>query len=194
MKNILDLEITKPLINKDSIFYIGLGKTGSASIFHSFPNRPTFHYHNFHYFNYVNNGNLKNNQELYNLISNIGYMLGFKPYIIECLRNPYDRAISATFHKYFNDKKLDIDDLFKMDINVLKRIVKHYYDEKPIYQTVNIPDNIIHITLKLEEREKWNDILKSYGINDFVNKSSNVNKSKKYKDFKKLVKNNISFK
>lgn len=190
-KNILDLEITKKIITPQSIFYIGLGKTGSASIFHSFPNRPTFHYHNYTYFNYVNNGKLKSNQDLYNFISNIGYMLDFKPIIIEATRNPYKRAISALFHNYYNSKNKNHKDLLNMNIDKLKKELEKYLYMSPLYKTVIIPDNINLIILKLEEKEKWNDILKKYNINDYTPINKNVNNNDDYKKLKEIINNNI---
>ena len=185
--NILNLEITKQNIDVNSIFYIGLGKTGSASIFHGFPNRPCFHYHDYTYFNYVNGANLKSNQELIDLISNIGYMLGFNPVVIECTRNPMDRALSAIYWNYYNNKNLDHHDLFKMTDEELTYILNNYIKEKPFYKTVNIPKNIKHIILKLEDKNKWCDILKSYGINDYINKDCNINKDINYIKFKNKI-------
>lgn len=183
------LEITKPFINRESIFYIGLGKTGSASIFYSFPNRPTFHYHNYHYFNYVNGSNLKSNQELFNLISTIGYMLGFKPIVIECTRDKKARAISALFHNHFNDKNLCHKKLLNYNDEELRNLLLEYYNEKPVYKTVTIPNNIIHIILKLEEKNKWGDILTKYGINDYIAVDKNVNEHPLYIELKERCKN-----
>lgn len=191
--NILKQEITKQEINKDSIFYIGLGKTGSASLFSSFPNRPTFHYHNYHYFNFVNGCNLKSNQELINFISNIGFMLGFKPVVIESIREPIERAISCLYHNTFNLDH-DVNELLNYDINILKNDLEVYLKEKPFYSIVDIPKNITHIKLNLENIKDWKNELKKYNINDYNYREKNINKDKLYLQFKERVKNNIRWK
>ena len=82
------------------IFYIGQGKSGSASLLHSFPDVCVGHWHSVEYFEKQYNINVlsKNNLDLYDLIIYIGKKYNFKPLIIESLREKVSCCISLFFH------------------------------------------------------------------------------------------------
>lgn len=82
------------------IFYIGQGKSGSASLLHSFPDVCVGHWHSVEYFEKQYNINVlsKNNLDLYDLIIYIGKKYNFKPLIIESLRENVNCCISYFFH------------------------------------------------------------------------------------------------
>lgn len=184
-------EISNYVIDRNSVFYIGLGKTGSSSIFHGLKNSTTSvcHYHSHIYFNYVTGAKMKSDQELIDFISNIGYMLGFRPKVIECLREPRSRAISALWHNWFNDG-YTIKELLQKPVDELELLLEPYLDENPFHQSVRVPDNIDFIVLHLEERDRWQNILKSHGI-DWEYLDTNVTTHPEYTELKKKLERTV---
>lgn len=185
-------EISRPVIDHQTVFYVGLGKTGSSSIYHGFKhNRTVCHYHSFHYFNWVTGAKLKDNDELLRLISGIGYMLGFSPIVIECVRQPGNRAISAVFH---NCREVEIETLMSKSDHELLYLLKQYIDEKPVHLTVKIPENIRYIVLELEKKDTWQQTLREYGL-EWTPIDSNINTHHLYPGFKqrciKILQNHL---
>lgn len=82
------------------IYYIGMGKTGSATIMRGFKGVNVAHWHNTKYFESIFNTKLlsNNNLDLYDLIKYIGKRFNFKPIIIECVRNPIEKKLSHIFY------------------------------------------------------------------------------------------------
>ena len=137
------------------------------------------------YFNHVNGANLEDNQDLFKLISNIGHMLGFKPIVIECHRNKLDRAISALFHDIYNCKEIPdgpekAENLHLLSENELINLLMPYMQQVPISQTITMPDNIIHIKLRIEEKHMWAEQLAVYGITDYTPIDVNINYNHNY--------------
>lgn len=176
-------EISRPILDRNTVFYFGIGKTGSASIYHGFSDKGTVcHYHGSQYFNWVTGADTKDDTEVLKLISGIGYMLGFRPRVIECVREPKSRAISALFHEWFNLGK-DIDELLQKPDHELKSMLQKFLEEKPVHETVKVPDNIEYIVLDLKDKAQWREKLLEYGL-DWTPIDSNVNNHPCYKVFK----------
>jgi len=89
------------------IYYIGDGKTGSASIKNGFPDVNVAHWHTTQYFEQIYNTKLLsyNNLDLYDLIIYIGNKFNFKPIIIESIRNPIELGISRIFQHIKKDRE-----------------------------------------------------------------------------------------
>ena len=80
-----------------SIYYIGMGKTGSVSLLKGFPKNYVAHYHGISSFEKIYNTNILsvNNIDLYDIVLYIGQKIKFKPLIIECIREPIGQMISV---------------------------------------------------------------------------------------------------
>lgn len=96
----------KTLERVPSIYYIGMGKTGSSSIRHGFPHHTVAHWHNEAHFQRLYRTNLlsAHNISLIELIEYIGYTHHFKPLIVECVREPISHYVSCTFQQIYNHK------------------------------------------------------------------------------------------
>jgi hypothetical protein len=90
------------------IYYIGIGKSGSTTIYKGFSNVNTVHWHNVPYFEKIYNTKLltNNNYNLYDLIIYIGNKYNFKPIIIESIRNPISLKISSLFQHIKSNKEI----------------------------------------------------------------------------------------
>ena len=111
-----------------SIFYIGWGKSGSQSICNGFPKHKVAHWHNVGHFTQLYKSNLlsKNKYDLYDFIIYIGKKYNFKPLIIESIRDPVERNISAVFQTVeaiingYTNKMEDLNNPYMRLYNILK--------------------------------------------------------------------------
>jgi hypothetical protein len=88
---------------KGTIFYIGLGKTGSMTLCNSIINKNIFHSHSTSCYDfYCNNILTNNNLTCYDLVKMFGIYFSYKPLIIETIREPISQLISliGEFTKY----------------------------------------------------------------------------------------------
>jgi hypothetical protein len=112
------------------IYYVGLGRTGSASIKSAFP-QSTAHWHSIEYFEkllYKNDLLSKNKLTMYHFIKYIGNKHQFKPLIIECIRDPIARVISVFGRRWSTidkNKKLDLNTVIKQVKDSHMKYVQH---------------------------------------------------------------------
>ena len=79
-----------------TIYYIGLGKTGTSSLLGSFPEHSVARWHSIVDFEKVHHTDYltRNNLHLYECVLMLCEPFGIKPLIIECIRDPVARTIS----------------------------------------------------------------------------------------------------
>ena len=113
-EHILDLVIERgtevSIKNGDPVpivFYIGTGRSGSASIMYGL-SETTAHWHNEKYFSEIYRTDIliKNSICLYDLVTFIGRKYDFKPLIIESFREPVARSISLVGQSMFSGEKI----------------------------------------------------------------------------------------
>jgi len=102
----LNWEIYNKIEKIPSVYYIGMGKTGGQSISSGFPKNTCAHWHSLNHFekSYKTNLLSTNKYDLYDLILYIGKKYGFKPLIIESIRDPIEYYISAIFENCIHSK------------------------------------------------------------------------------------------
>lgn len=88
-----------------TVYYIGMGKTGSGSIVTSLPDHQTAHWHEEHYFEVIYKTNLltANKITLLDFVIYASRYTSQKPLIVESLREPISRAISDRFQCWHQD-------------------------------------------------------------------------------------------
>lgn len=84
--------------NKGTVFYIGMGKTGSFTLCNSIKDVNIFHIHGEDDINiYYNNIITEYNINIYNLIELFGKELSYKPLLIQNIREPVSLLLSLIF-------------------------------------------------------------------------------------------------
>jgi hypothetical protein len=107
-----------------TIFYIGLGKTGSMTLCYSMINRNVFHSHSTKcYDNYCNNILSSNNLSCYDFVKMFGINFNYKPIIVETIREPISLLISLIFE--FSRSKFTAQHSYNLAIP--KNIIDEYY-------------------------------------------------------------------
>lgn len=88
-----------------SVFYFGLGKTGSQSLCRGFIKNKVAHWHNEEYFSRIYK--INENINLLEIAENTFNDTKIKPLIIECFREPISRSISSVF-QHISSKKFTL--------------------------------------------------------------------------------------
>jgi hypothetical protein len=217
-KNILDI-ITKSKIeiynpNKEeypSVFYIGLGKTGSQSICSGFTDNKVAHWHSEIHFRNI----YKVDISPLTLLDIVDYVSRIKPVlVIECIRDPISRALSILFQEFHMSR---IDSNLSSNLDFIKQWVTNYLNDEKMflyannwksYYDINIlPEfnpqkqyfytnltnkSIQLLFLRYENIEQHKDIINNIGysfINKYINKTCSRTKFKEsYKQAKEQIK------
>lgn len=186
-------ETSKPGV--PDIYYIGLGKTGSASFLHAFPKHTVAHWHSLNYFERIHGkDSLKGYNNIYDYVFDLCFKHNVKPLVIECFRDIVAQKVSSYFQEYKNILHKDstynlimsklFTDEFKFQPHSPKLIPKYLTELKP-YQETELGKFCI---LKFEEIESRRDFFQNIGYdycpNHLNNKQSNPVYQKVLKNFK----------
>ena len=110
---------------KGTIFYIGLGKTGSMTLCNSIINRNIFHSHNTECYDYYCNNILSsNNLTCYDLVKIFGRNFNYKPIIVETIREPISLLISLIGEF----SKVGFQTSHPYNLAIPKNIIDKYYN------------------------------------------------------------------
>lgn len=193
-----------------TIYYIGLEKTGSASIKYGFKSHKVAHWHNEGYFQWIYGTKLltKNGITLFDLIMYIAKKHKIKPLIIESIREPISRQISL-FFQMIHIKKVQLPENNQLDfcIDKLKNetfalspysikwkkyfgidILKEYDPSKKyIYKDL---DHVKLLFLKFEDIEMRPQIFKSIGYT-YHEKHTNDSEKRVYAELYRNVYRNF---
>ena len=162
-----------------SVFYIGMGKTGSSALYYGIKNRGVAHWHDSMYFYRLHNlfdlGKDKIN--VYQFILNTCKQYDIKPIFIESVREPIAQRISWYFQLFKNATATQVihamqSDDFTFEFNHFKE---------------GMDDEIDPILLKYEEINLWQMQLALHGI-DFELKHTNKRNNPEYKKAKENLK------
>lgn len=165
------------------IYYVGLGKTGSANFLQAFPKHTVAHWHSLSYFRRIHGkDSLKGYNNLYDYIFDLCSEHNIKPLIIECFRDIVAQRVSTYFQKYKNifDENSTYDlimselftDEFKFQPYSPKLIPKYLTELKP-YQETELGKFCI---LKFEEIENRHRFFEKIGY-DYIPTHVNDRKS-----------------
>lgn len=170
-----------------TVYYIGLSKTGSASIYYGFPNNHVAHWHSVEYFEKLHRNSMisKYGLNLYEFIIAICKPHGIKPLIIECLRDPVARRISeiAQIKKkivYEPFMKLLADDEFAMEPYSLKLKETYGLDLKKYQET----DFAKFVLLRYEDIDERVEFFNNLGYEFVPLHKNNREKSEVYQKIK----------
>jgi hypothetical protein len=111
--------------NKGTMFYIGLGKTGSMTLCNSIQNQNIFHSHGTSCYDHYNNNILTdNNLTCYDLVKMFGKTYNYKPLIIETIREP----ISILLSLIGEFSKASFKSTHPYNIILSEQLINEYYD------------------------------------------------------------------
>lgn len=87
-----------------TLFYIGMGKTGSSSLFHGVKSHTIAHWHDTMYFCRIHNNYslIKEGLNVYDFANDIGKDNDFEPIFIEAVRDPVAQRLSWYFQIFKN--------------------------------------------------------------------------------------------
>lgn len=178
------------------IYYVGLRKTGSASIMNGFPNNRVAHWHGRKHFERLHNTNYlsKNNISIYEYIFEITKHNNIKPLIIESIREPVARRISEVFqdHKFVlktltYDKVVNIldNDKFIFNPESLKLEKAFNLNLEKVMQYEHLKICII----RNEDTKERVEFFKELGYNYVDNRTNDSNKKPWSELYNKVIKN-----
>jgi len=171
-----------------TVFYIGMGKTGSASLYYGIKSHSVAHWHNTEYYCRIHNDYrlLENDMTVYDLVEEIGQQHNFTPIVIESFRDPVAQRLSWYFQVFKGiTAKQAIhamqSDLWQYESNLeIERSHDLHYAGDP-----NRLFELIH--LRFEDIELWQEQLSLHDI-DWQPTHSNKRKNYEYVKAKETLK------
>lgn len=178
------------------IYYVGLRKTGSASLMYGFPDNRVAHWHGLSHFERLHKTNYlsSNKISLYEYIFEITKYHNIEPLIIESVREPVARRISEVFqdHKFVlnsltYDKVVNIldndDFILKPESLKLKKVFNLNLEKVMQYEHLKI------CIIRNEDTKKRVEFFKELGY-DYVDNRTNDSKKKPWRElYNKVIKN-----
>lgn len=141
-----------------TVFYVGMGKAGSASLFYGIQNATVAHWHNTEYFCRIhNNYDLPNNgKSIYDFIHDLGELYSFRPIVIESFRDPIAQRLSWYFQVFKGITS-------KQAIHAMQSDFWMYSRNFEIEVEIDY-FNFDYIELKFDEIGSWQKQLAEYGL------------------------------
>jgi hypothetical protein len=162
----LPLKYEVRLLDKShpEVFYIGKGKTGSASIFNGIKDKAICHWHGTEYYESIHGTSIlsTNGLTIYDYIEWVNENI-HPVKIIECYRDPVAQFLSSLFQWFAST-----------NANRAKKIFLDFYPKITFQIELEKPNSKLEVIyLKTEESELWSDILSKHDliyVNNFKNK------------------------
>ena len=160
------------------VFYIGKGKTGSASIFKGITDKSICHWHGTQYYERIHNTNIlsQNNLTIYDYIEWVDQNI-HPVFVIECYRDPISQFVSSLF-QWFGS----------LNIDKVNQILHDFFPKITFQKELEKPNSYLNVIyLKTENSSNWENELEKYNIH-YKNNIANKQTSLKYHQIKSLIK------